>query len=106
MALFRLDDYIAESRHEPYELDCGDQGKFIIEYPDGETLAQLSETPLNQTRRIVQLLVGDDEEFEKIWAILAPLPGDVMAKIANAIVVHFKLNELATLPGGRKASRR
>lgn len=104
MALFRLDDFIAESRHDPYELDCGERGKFTIEYPDGETLAQLTETPINQTRRVVELLTGD--QFANIWLILAPLPGDILVGVANGMIRHFGLDQLGKSQGARAGSRR
>jgi len=104
MATFRLDDYIAESKVDPFELDCGDQGRFVLNYPDGDTLTQLTECPLNQTRRIFQLLTGD--LFDQIWPIVAPLPGKVLSGVINDVISHFNLGQVQQLPGGSRASRR
>jgi hypothetical protein len=103
MAIFNLDSYIAESHVDPYVLEAGEHGKFIIEYPDGETIAQLTETPINQTRKVAQLLMG--AQFEQIWAIVSPLPGTVMVDVTNDIIEHFGLAQMGKSRAARRAGK-
>lgn len=104
MAEFSLDGYIAEAGHEPYILNCGDLGRFTINYPNGETIAQLTETPINQTRRVAQLLLGND--YEEVWSIVAPLDGSVLVDMANDMIKHFGLDQMGKSREARRAGKR
>lgn len=104
MAEFLLDDYIKEAGADPYILNCGDLGKFVIEYPNGEVIAQLTETPINQTRRVAQLLLG--EHYETVWSIVAPLDGAVLVDMTNDIIQHFGLDQMGKSREARRAGRR
>lgn len=103
MAEFLLDNYIKEAGADPYILNCGDMGRFVIEYPNGEVIAQLTETPINQTRRVAQLLLGKD--YEQVWSILAPLDGAVLIDVVNDIIQHFGLDQMGKSRAARRAGR-
>jgi hypothetical protein len=104
MADFNLDSYIEESEIDPFVFNCGDNGKFVINYPNGTTLAELTETPINQTKKVAQLLMG--EHFEAIWAIVSPLPGTVLADVTNDIIEHFNLGQMGKSRAERRAGKR
>lgn len=104
MAEFSLDGYIKEAGADPYVLNCGDLGRFVIEYPNGETVAQLTETPINQTRRVAQLLLGP--HYEEVWSIVAPLEGSVLVDMTNDIIQHFGLDQMGKSREARRAGKR
>lgn len=104
MAEYSLDGYIAEAGHEPFVLNCGELGRFSIGYPNGETIAQLTETPINQTRRVAQLLLG--QHYEEVWAIVAPLDGAVMVDMTNDMIKHFGLDQMGKYREARRAGKR
>lgn len=107
MTKYTLDKYIAEAEVEPFVLDLGgDKGEVTINAPTGDSMVEISETPMNQTRVIFELLCGE-EQFDVVWEAVRYLPGSVLQGILLDMLRHFKLfAEVRNIPGGSRASRR
>jgi hypothetical protein len=101
VATYKLDKYIAEAEVEPFILEVDEERSITITYPTGEVIAQLTETPAHETRRIVQLLCGD--QFEEVWKVIGPLPSSVLLDVATDIVKHFRIGQVQRVPGGQLA---
>lgn len=104
MATFKLDRYIADAQVDPYVLDCGDDGEITITYPTVETLMEITETPINQSRKIMRLLAGD--QYDKIFSVIGSLPATVFEGMVVDMITHFKIGQVQMLPGGPGASPR
>jgi hypothetical protein len=98
--VYKLDQYRSEAKIKPFVLDTGDE-QIIVNPPTGDALVQIGETPLNQTRRLISLLCG--EQFEPIWKLIHNESYEVMAGLVNDMVQHFKIDQ-GILPGGGGAS--
>lgn len=106
MATHKLTQYIAEARIDPYILEVDDDraNDITIQCPTGETVIEIAETPINESRKILRLLCGD--QFDAVWGIVGPLEHTVLQAFVMDIVDEFKINQMATAPGGSGASRR
>jgi len=107
MATYKLDRYIAEAEVDPFVLDLGDDKEaIVIQAPISETMVEITEVPMNRTRRIFELLCGE-EQFERVWEEVRYLPATVLQGIMLDMLRHFKVfAEVSQLPGGSRASRR
>jgi hypothetical protein len=101
VATYKLDKYIAEAEVEPFILEVDEERSITITYPTGETLAQLTETPDHETRRIMKLLCGD--QFEEMWDVISQLPASVLMEIGTEIVKHFRIGQVKNVPGRQLA---
>jgi hypothetical protein len=107
MATYKLDQYIAEADIDPFELDLGgDRGVVTITAPTSEAMVEITETPINQTSRIFELLCGEDQ-FDKVWEAVRYLPAIVLQSIILDMLKHFKIfAQVSDIQGGSRASRR
>lgn len=107
MATYKLDDYIAEADIEPFELDLGgDKGVVSIAAPTSEAMVEITETPLNETKHIFELVCGE-EEFGKVWEAVRFLPATVLQNIMLDMLKHFKIiAQVRDISGGSRASLR
>jgi hypothetical protein len=107
LATYKLDQYIAEAEIEPFELDLGgDKGVVSIMAPTSEAMVAITETPLNQTRYIFELVCGE-QQFEQVWEAVRFLPATVLQNILLDMLKHFKIiAQVSDIPGGSRASRR
>lgn len=106
MATYKLDRYIAEAKIDPFVLELSDGDKITIKAPTSETLVEVTEVPINQTRRIFYLLCGD-EQFERVWETVRFLPSTVLQSLMMDLLAHFNItSEVRSVPGGFRASRR
>lgn len=103
MATFKLDRYIAEAQIDSYVLEVDDDrgNDITIVCPTGETLVVIGEIPLNEGRKFLRLLCGD--QFEVVWQRLAPLPGPVLMAVLLDMIEHFGIGQMAAVPGGSRA---
>lgn len=106
MATFKLDQYIAEAKVDPFVLDLGEGNTVSLSVPTSDVLVEVTETPVNQTRRILMLLCGEDQ-FDQVWVAVRDLPASVLQNLLLDMLRHFDLlGEVRQLPGGSRASRR
>lgn len=98
---FKLDAYRREAKITPFILDAGTE-KITVTPPTGERLIEIGETPMNQTRRLLSLLCGD--QWDKIYELLANESYEIMQALVTDMVEHFKINEGGVMPGGGGAS--
>lgn len=107
MTTYKLDKYIAEAQVDPFVLDLGeDKEAIVIQAPTSEAMVLITEIPINQTRRIFELLCGEDQ-FDKVWEEVRYLPATVLSNMLLDMMRHFKIFvEVNQIPGGSRASRR
>lgn len=107
MTTYKLDRYIAEAQVDPFVLDLGESKEaIVINAPTSDTMVEITEIPINQTRRIFELLCGEDQ-FDKVWAEVRYLPATVLTSILLDMMRHFKIfAEVSQIPGGSRVSRR
>lgn len=106
MATYKLDRYIAEAKIDPFILEISETESITINAPTADTLVEVTEIPINQTRQIFWLLCGD-EQFDQVWETVRYLPASVLQGLMTDLLRHFNIGtEVRTLPGGSRASRR
>jgi hypothetical protein len=106
MTTYKLDKYIAEAQVDPFILEISDSEKITIQAPTAETLVEVTEVPVNQTREIFYLLCGE-EQFDDVWEHVKYLPAGVLQSLIVDLLRHFNITpEVRNIPGGSRASRR
>lgn len=95
--IYKLDTYRSECDIEPFVLDAGDT-QIVIQPPTGETLMQISETPIMEGRRLLQLIAG--EQFDAVWDIVKNEQGGVLVRLLEDLGTHFMVAAISAAPGG------
>lgn len=105
MTVYKLDKYRAEAKVDPYEIELSEGHTLSIPPPNAETMMAIGEIPLNEGRRMLELLCG--EQHDELWAAVAWEPASVVTSIVVDMMKHFGLgaDALHDVPGGSKASR-
>lgn len=100
---YKLDKYRAEAQLEPFELEVADGQVISIQPPSAETMMAIGETPVQDGRKMLRLLCG--EQYEALWAAVAWEPAAVVTSLVKDLIKHFGLGEAALrdVPGGSRA---
>lgn len=99
---YKLQQYIDDAQSAPFPLELLDGSTLEIPAPDVETLMQLGETPIQDNRRILKLLLG--EHHDTVWLEIAGKPAGLAAPLVIDLLRHFKISNLMSLPGGSHVS--
>lgn len=104
MAVYKLEKYRQEAEILPFELEI-EEGRIIsIPGPDGDTVLALSEVPIQDARRMLKLLWGD--QYEELISIVGKDPAGVLPALAADMLKYFKIGQMMNAPGGSVASPR
>lgn len=99
--IYKLELYRKEAEIPPFELEI-EEGRIIsIPCPDGDTVLELSEVPMNEARRMLQILWAD--QYEELIGIVGKAPSPVLPALAADMLKHFKIGALIQAPGGQRA---
>lgn len=100
--VYQWDKYQREAKTDPFVLDTGEQ-QIVVRPPTTETILEIGETPLDQGRRLLQLLCGD--QFDTVYELVKDAPATAMTALVKDMVAHFGVDQ--ELPqGGFAASSR
>lgn len=97
----KLDSYSVEADVKPFDLELSDGRVLSIEPPSTDTLVLIGETPLQDNRRILELLLG--KHFDELWPHLATMQAAATMALVQDISKHFRIYAYQTLPGGSRA---
>lgn len=95
---YKLDKYRKEAQGEPFVLEVDDKRSIVIEPPTVEDIIEIGETPLNNGRRMLQLICG--EQFDEVWELISQDPGSMLVPLVVDMAKHFKINTMSQVPGG------
>lgn len=101
MAAYKLEQYRKEADIAPFELEIEEGRVISIPGPDGDTVLMLSEVPVQDARRMLQLLWGD--QYDELIGIVGKDPAGVLPALAADMLQHFKIGQLMNAPGGPRA---
>lgn len=99
---FKLQKYIDEAVVEPFPLELLDGTVLEIPGPDVDTLMLLSETPIQDNRRTINLLLGD--HAKRVWEDIGSKPAGLAQPLVLDLILHFKIGNIMSVPGGSRAS--
>jgi hypothetical protein len=99
--IYKLDRYRKEAEIPPFELEIEEGRVISIPCPDGDTVLELSEVPMNEARRMLQILWAD--QYEELIGIVGKDPSPVLPALAADMLKHFKIGALMQAPGGPRA---
>lgn len=99
--VYRLDVYRDESGIEPFVLDTGD-AQIEIQPPTGEQMLAIAETNYYDGRTLLKLICGD--QHEAVWEVMKSEQATVLMRLLKDLSKHFKLANVAEVPGGHVAS--
>lgn len=98
MAAYKLERYRKEAEISPFELEVEEGRVISIPAPDGDTVLDLAEIPIQEPRRMLRLLLGD--QYEEVIGIVGKDPSGVLPALTADMLQHFKIGQLMTAPGG------
>lgn len=101
MAAYKLEQYRKEAEISPFDLEIEEGRVISIPGPDGDTVLLLSEIPVQDARKMLQVLWGD--KYEELIGIVGKDPAGVLPALAADMLKHFKIGSLMNAPGGSKA---
>lgn len=96
-----LDQYRSEAGVEPFVLDTGAETQIVIAPPTGESLLEIVETSIYDTRALLRKLCRD--QFDAVWDLVKDEPAGVLVGLLRDLADHFKVGNIAEAPGGRVA---
>jgi hypothetical protein len=100
---YKLDKYRAEAQLDPFTIEVAEGHMISIQPPSAETMMAIGETPVQDGRKMLRLLCG--EQYEELWAAVAWEPAAVVTSLVKDLVEHFGLGQAALrdTPGGSVA---
>lgn len=101
MAAYKLEQYRKEAEISPFELEIEEGRVISIPAPDGDTVLDLAEIPIQEPRRMLRLLLGD--QYDEVLGIVGKDPSGVLPALTADMLKHFKIGRLMNAPGGSRA---
>lgn len=100
-AVYKLERYRQEAEIPPFDLEIEEGRVISVPAPDGDTVLDLAEVPIQEPRRMLKLLLGD--QYEELIGIMGKDPSGVLPALTADMLKHFKIGQLMDAPGGPRA---
>lgn len=95
--VYKLDEYRAELKIEPFVLDTGET-QIVIQPPTGESLLEIADTSVYDGRNLLRRLCRD--QFDAVWDVVKGEPAEVLLGLLKDLGNHFMVGTIAEAPGG------